>query len=158
MQQKWIPDQTQEEGLQLVPDFQRGHVWTQEQQIAFVEFKLSGGQSGDAILFNFPYMRKADTQPGVYKDYVLVDGLQRLTAVNRFLAGTIPVFGKTIGEWEDGLTFVRKEMRWSVYVHELQTKAEVLKWYLQLNSGGTPHAPEELERVAKLLQETQNNA
>ncbi len=35
-----------EYGLQLNPDFQRGHVWAEEQQIAFVEFILRGGMTG----------------------------------------------------------------------------------------------------------------
>jgi len=31
-------------GLNLDPDFQRAHVWTEDKQIAFVEFCLRGGQ------------------------------------------------------------------------------------------------------------------
>lgn len=157
MQQKWIPAQIEEEGLQLIPEFQRGHVWTEQQQIAFVEFKLSGGQSGDAILFNYPYMRKGEIGPDVYKDYVLVDGLQRLTAVDRFLKNEIPAFGKNLNQWEDGAVYVRHEMRWSVYVHELQTEADVLQWYLQLNAGGTPHSKEEITRVTALLEKAKQH-
>ena len=40
-----------EEGLDLCPDFQRGHVWTVEQQIAFVEYVLRGGKTSE-LLFN----------------------------------------------------------------------------------------------------------
>ena len=36
---RWI-EQEQREGLQLNPKFQRGHVWTEEQQIAFLEYFL----------------------------------------------------------------------------------------------------------------------
>ena len=32
-------------GLQFNPDFQRGHVWTEGQQIAFMEFLLKGGKT-----------------------------------------------------------------------------------------------------------------
>ena len=39
-------------GLDLNPDFQRGHVWDEAKQIAFVEFCLCGGQSSRDILFN----------------------------------------------------------------------------------------------------------
>ncbi len=43
-----------EEGLQLEPDFQRGHVWTLEQQSAFMEYFLRGGKSGRVIYLNKP--------------------------------------------------------------------------------------------------------
>ena len=39
-------------GLQLNPEFQRGHVWTEEQQIAWVEYYLRGGKSGNTIYLN----------------------------------------------------------------------------------------------------------
>ena len=37
------------EGLVLNPDFQRGHVWTEEQQTAYIEYLLMGGMSGRTI-------------------------------------------------------------------------------------------------------------
>jgi len=42
------------DGLDLNPDFQRGHVWSTDKQIAYVEFCLKGGQSSREILFNHP--------------------------------------------------------------------------------------------------------
>ena len=36
-------------GLQLDPDFQRGHVWTENQQIAYIEYLLRGGKSARVI-------------------------------------------------------------------------------------------------------------
>ncbi len=36
----------------LNPDFQRGHVWNEAQQIAYVEFVLRGGQTGKNVYFN----------------------------------------------------------------------------------------------------------
>ena len=41
----WLDRLIKEEGLQLNPDFQRGHVWTEEQQIKFLEFILQGGKT-----------------------------------------------------------------------------------------------------------------
>lgn len=32
------------QGLDLDPDFQRGHVWTRDQQVAYVEYMLRGGE------------------------------------------------------------------------------------------------------------------
>lgn len=33
---EWLDREQNEYGLQLMPDFQRSHVWKEEQQIAFV--------------------------------------------------------------------------------------------------------------------------
>ena len=70
--------------LQLNPNFQRGHVWTEKQQIAFVEFLLRGGKSARVIYFNKPSWQMTKTVND-YDDFVCVDGLQRITAVTKFL-------------------------------------------------------------------------
>lgn len=38
-------------------------------------------------------------------------------------------------------------------VNDLKTEKEVLQWYVDMNSGGTPHTNEEIERVKKMIQE-----
>ena len=43
-----------EDGLNLNPEFQRAHVWTREQQVAYVEYILRGGEVGRNITFNCP--------------------------------------------------------------------------------------------------------
>lgn len=137
--------------LQLVPDFQRGHVWTPEQQSNFVEYFLSGGKSGLTIYFNKPSLQAAGTGPYPYDEFVCVDGLQRLTAIRRFLRGEIPAFDKLYPEFEDSIIKAPNVTGVRLNVNALQTRAEVLNWYLQMNDGGTPNAPEELARVRGLL-------
>ena len=39
-----------------------------------------------------------------------------------------------------------------VMVNDLADYDDVLRWYLQLNSGGTPHTEDELEKVRQLLE------
>lgn len=136
-------------GLELCPDFQRGHVWTEAQQIAFVEFCLRGGTSGRNIFFNatgFEYFSSS---------VQLVDGLQRLTAVRRFLANEIPAFGQLQNEYKGRLDPVR--FRFRFHINDLPTRSAVLKWYLEMNSGGTPHSESELQRVQNLLKEEDGN-
>lgn len=38
-----------------------------------------------------------------------------------------------------------------INVNNLLTRREVLQWYVEFNSGGTPHTTEELDRVRALL-------
>lgn len=131
--------------LQLNPDFQRGHVWTEEQQTAYVEYILRGGTSGRDFYFNCPTWHR-----GEKGEYVCVDGLQRITALLRFLNNEIPAFGHFRNEYEDKL---RHHVGIIWHVNDLQTKKEVLTWYLEMNEGGTPHTKEELERVRKMIKE-----
>lgn len=35
----------------------------------------------------------------------------------------------------------------------LESKKEILEWYVDMNSGGTPHTNDEIERVRKMIQE-----
>jgi len=129
--------------LELEPDFQRGHVWSESKQIAFIEFCLRGGMSAQNIYFNCPGWMGRKT--GVLQ---LVDGLQRVTAVLRFLKDEIPAFGLRLSEYEDGLVW-NPSLRF--HVNDLKTRAEVLTWYLEMNSGGVVHLDEELDRVRGLL-------
>lgn len=132
-----------DDGLDLDPDFQRGHVWTEAQQIAFVEFALRGGRSARELYFNNPSWQGRYTAKTV-----LVDGKQRLTAARAFMAGNIPAFGHRITEWTGRIP---SECYFVVNMNTLQTRKEVLEWYLQINASGTPHTPEELARVRELI-------
>lgn len=132
------------------PDFQRGHVWTEEQQIRYVEYLLSGGESGRDIYFNNPSHMSQFNQP-----YVLVDGLQRLTAVMKFIDNELPVFdGLRYDDFDSRLTHVDL----FIHINDLRSKEEVLTWYVQMNDGGTPHTKEEIERVKCLIEKEKSKA
>ena len=144
-----IENEVKNYGLQLNPKFQRGHVWTEEQQIAWLEFFLKGGKSGRVIYLNCPswYNLVASYD---YDEYVCVDGLQRITAIQRFVHDEIKVFGSYYSEFEDRL---RVTHTIKLNVNDLKTEKEVLQWYVEMNSGGTPHTQEEIERVIKMMEE-----
>lgn len=145
----WIKDE-QEWGLQLNPKFQRGHVWTEEQQIAWLEYFLRGGKSGNVIYFNNPSWHY-NVKDGAYNEYVCVDGLQRITAIMHFINNEIKVFGSYFKEYEDPRVLHRFTIKFNV--NDLKSEKEVLQWYLDMNSGGTPHSTEEIEKVKKMIQE-----
>ena len=136
--------------LQMEPEFQRGHVWTREQQIAYVEYILRGGRSGRDIYFNSPTWQSPEVADGGYDEFVLVDGLQRLTAIMAFLDNKIPVFGYYHDDFED-MNRMPMEYFLSFHVNDLKKESEVLTWYIEMNAGGTPHTKEEIERVRVLL-------
>lgn len=134
-----------EDNLNLDPDFQRGRVWTQEQQISFCEFVLKGGKT-NPILFNHPGWMKC-----FRGEMVVVDGLQRITALTSMLKNKLPVFGYLLEEFDDTSKFNRS-ISVQFKIHSLQTRPDVLRWYLQVNSTGTPHSTSEIDRVRRLLE------
>lgn len=137
----------EELGLQLCPDFQRGHVWTTEQQIAYVEYLLRGGQSGKEFYFN--RIGGMSNFKNTKADYVCVDGLQRLTAILSFLHNEMPVFGYYLTEYEK---IKMADVLLSFNINDLKTRKEVLIWYMEMNSGGTPHTKEEIDKVKKMIE------
>lgn len=132
--------------IDFSPDYQREHVWNTQQQIAFVEFCLRGGESGKSIYFNYA------TKDNPHNERIeIVDGKQRLTAARRFMANDLPAFGYTLNQFEDRLSPM--EVRFRFHINDLETRADVISWYLDLNYRGTPHTEEELQRVQRLLTE-----
>ena len=129
-------------------DFQRGHIWTKDQQVKYVEWILRGGFSGKDIFFNksdWMAFRGDSNLP-----MVLVDGLQRLTAVLKFLKDDIEIFGNNKrSDFEDRPSMTEATLKF--HINNLKTRAEVLQWYLDFNSGGTIHTEDELNKVRKLL-------
>lgn len=141
-----IAEHTDRHGLILEPDFQRHHCWTLQQRTAYIEHILCGGYSGRELLFNHPGWLTGSE--GVY---VLVDGLQRITSVCMFLRDEVPIFGGHFYSQCDGHLRLFHSFKW--YINTLPTRADVLRWYLQINSGGTRHTAKELARVRQLLEE-----
>ena len=149
----WIEENEKENGLQLNPIFQRGHIWNENQQRSWLEFFLKGGKSGDHIYFNDPFWMNWNYNPEkheVYKDFVCVDGLQRITSVQRFINNEIKVFGSYYKEYEDPMSLNAKTL--VLHVNDLKTEKEVLQWYIDMNSGGVSHSTEEIDRVRKMME------
>lgn len=147
---KQIRSYAQDDGLILTPDFQRRHVWTKGQQVAYMEYLLRGGRSGRELYFNCPSWH-LPVPAGDYDEFVCVDGLQRITSILHFLDGKVSVFGSKYQEFTDHLRMSTQTVR--IHINDLKTRAEVLQWYLEMNSGGTPHTKEEIARVQALFDE-----
>ncbi len=143
--EKQIADAKRDYNLNLDPDFQREHVWTEEQQIRFCEWILRGGKTGRHLLFNCKNWNR-----GTPYDYELVDGKQRINAVLRYLHNEIPVFGNNFcKDFTDNMRLTGPDFIWCI--NDLATREEVLQCYLDFNGAGTPHTQAELNRVRALL-------
>ena len=144
----------QDYGLNLEPDFQRGHVWTPEQQAHYIENVYRRVIPHEAMLIQFscPHFENWDYEGDLPREMQIVDGLQRLTAVRKFLAGEVRPFGLSVADLAGSSYDARRQLyRLRIAVHTFQTRQDLLQHYLDVNVGGTPHAVSEIDRVRGLL-------
>jgi uncharacterized protein with ParB-like and HNH nuclease domain len=131
-------------GLDMNPDFQRGHVWSYEQQVVFIEFLIRGGETSP-IIFNHTEWQSMRSGG----EMVIVDGLQRATSILKFLKDEVEIFG---GYKYSQIENFYSNLDIKITINNLKTRKEILTWYIELNSGGTPHTKEEIERVKSLIE------
>lgn len=142
-----------ENSLELNPEFQRGHVWTTQQQVKFLENLMRGliDNSGLTIRFNNPsWISPQEKDSDLKIKTVCIDGLQRITAVRKFINNEIAPFGLLFTQFPR--SFLRP-LCLTMCIYELQYMKDVLQLYLDINSGGTPHSKKSLEKVKLMLKE-----
>lgn len=140
-------------GLELIPDFQRGHVWTEAQQVHYIENCMRGvvASSGCLLQFNCPNWSRDTPDTDLPNGLQCVDGLQRYTAVTRFVRGELKPFGLSAADLV-GTKYDPKSLTMKVAVHDFTKRSDLLEHYLSINAGGTPHSAEEIARVRALLE------
>ena len=138
--------------VDLNPVYQRDYVWSEEQKILFVGAAIENPNAVPAFWLNW-----------VSKDFrrshsEIVDGKQRLSAIISWMGGKIPAVcpcGETV--WykdldEVDLRNIDSGTSLDFNFVELNPK-EVMKFYIRLNSGGTVHSKDDIEKVRKMIDE-----
>ena len=143
----------------LSPDYQRGPVWTMDQQERFIGHVLAGGVVPPIYVQRH---EKADHAPvAEYWDLPceVIDGQQRLRAICSFVEGKIGAQVYHGGEWHH-YTWAQmsKPERRSMNVSSRITFVDLsredrLRFYLRLNGAGVAHSEEELDKVRRMLAE-----
>jgi len=119
-----------------VPSWQRPLVWTRDQMVSFIESAWLGVSLG-----TYAYNRGRIGSPF---DDLLIDGQQRMFALESYLKDEFPVFGCL---WSE-TTIVDKRMfqmtaTFACYITETEDEAYLRNYYNLLNFGGTPHKESE---------------
>lgn len=149
--------------LELNPEFQRGHVWKLNQQIAFVENLLRGIDINKTIRFNDLTMRPYDDADDILKNKIIcIDGLQRLTAIIDFVDGKYKVFNNQLS-YDDILNHPDKASMRRIFNSallqfeflQITSYKEVLEYYIDLNFGGVAHTPADIQIAKDILKNYQ---
>lgn len=134
--------------FECVPPFQRKNdKWTQKMQVGFIENILKGFKT--TLMF---YEIAPDDLHAVRTNCMVLDGLQRLTAIHDFITGKLTVFGYTYDE-----LIKHRSMRMNLITIKLadytfSSEIEAVKFYIDINEGVT-HSEADINRAKVYLQE-----
>lgn len=129
-----------------VPSWQRGLVWTEAQKIRLLESAWRGLNIGTYTV---------NQSPGGLSQYdnLLIDGQQRMNALQEYFEDRLQVFGYRWSEITDtdrrGFLMSR---HFSSYITKSDDERYLREYYDMMNFGGTPHR--EHERAAPPAEQT----
>lgn len=120
-------------GAFILPDFQRGAIWTEQQKIKLIESLYMGLPIGAIVYNQTTHLNPCDRW--------LLDGQQRVTAIAEFMRGSLPVYG-----WRyPDLPIVERRHFERIGVAVIETRidseANCRDIYDRLAYGGTAHEP-----------------
>lgn len=121
-------------GLQI-PDWQRGSTWTRKQQIRLIESLWLGVPIGT--------MSVNLVSNSAQYDCLVIDGQQRLTAIEAYLKDSFPVFGYHHSELSREDTVRFKMAKFPRFETSSTSEDYLRSYYNLLNFGGTPHNEDE---------------
>ena len=124
--------QVQEGEVNMNPPYQRGLVWTLEQKQKLIDSILWG------IALPAIYLR--DMGYGQMPWVEMVDGKQRLNAIQEFLEGKFEYEGEKFTDWPElNRRLFLQDNTIAVIIVKHTTDEEVVELYERLNFCGVPH-------------------
>lgn len=127
-----------------LPSFQRNHRWDIEREIAFIEGLFLGVGAGEYTFHEADWSGEREAVPLPMSGWLL-DGQQRLTAIERFFDDKVPAFGLHWSELNQREK--RRFLRITFASHEVSfwNESQCRDLYNRLAFGGVAH--EESERA-----------
>lgn len=133
------------QGLEDAPDFQRGYVWTDEDQQRYLDTLMHGRDLGRFILVERKYPLQT----------LVLDGKQRLNCLRLFYTSELAWRGVYWHELsrKDRIQATERLVQVATLKEDSYTRAELLRVFLEVNAGGVPQSPEHLAHVQALLEQ-----
>jgi hypothetical protein len=119
-----------------LPSWQRPFVWTEAQSVKLVESLWMGLTIGT-------YTFNRDRDEGSKFDNLLIDGQQRMKALEDYLTGKFPVFGY---RWEETTEVDKRTFRNTIfgcYITDSTDETYLKGYYNMMNFGGVAHKESE---------------
>lgn len=138
-----------EYGIDLNPEYQRGNVWTHDQKVALIDSIFKNVDIGKFAVIKRPWGNNP-SKPLTPKLYEMLDGKQRLTAIWEFYCGRFKYKGKYFYELHPRDRSHFKHYTISYAETNPMTDEQKYRYFLKLNTTGTPVDPEHLNKVRDL--------
>lgn len=122
-----------------IPPFQRNFVWTEAQCVKFIESVWMGFDIGSYLVNRLPWVGKLIPE---YDDF-LIDGLQRITAIHKYVSNEFKVFGYYYNELDESDRRRFEGTQFTCNTVSINDIRQLEELYDRLNYGGTPHTEEE---------------
>lgn len=144
-----LPVLLEKRNINLNPDYQRASVWTIEQKKKFMGSLLLDSTRIPCLWLNSP--------ASVVRNSEVLDGKQRILAILGWLDNEYPaifpnsdieIFYRDLDSQME--TYIDNHCIINIRFVNLD-RNNAIKFYLNLNSGGTVHTDEELQRARDLL-------
>ncbi|WP_370630743.1 hypothetical protein [Vogesella sp. XCS3] len=117
-------------------------------------FRGTVGNNQRIIQFNATHWKDDNHGGDLANEIQIVDGLQRLTAIRMFMSGRLSAFWMVVDDFADSSFNPRRQSYWVKFaIHAFTHRRDLLRYYLDINAGGTPHSKDEIDRVSSLLAE-----
>ena len=139
-------------GIDLNPEYQRDLVWTDDQKYELIESIFRHIDIGKFVVIRRPW-GDDPMIPLTPKLYEMFDGKQRLTAIWEYFTGRFQYKGKYFYELHPRDQNHFKYYNISYAEINPLTKEQKYRYFLKLNTNGTPISKEHMEKVKKLWEE-----
>lgn len=148
------------EDILIIPDYQRGLVWTLKQKQNLIMSILNGNPIGD-FLFKKEFLRgKNGKLDGIKIAWTVIDGQQRMNAIKEFMGNKFKL--KNGLKFRDMKYWDAKEFTSTYKVNAVTftgiTYEQEIDIYYNRNFGGTAHSRADLDKIVKLKMELDNGA
>ena len=136
-------------GIDLEPEYQRGNVWNDQQKYNLIDSIFKNVDIGKFTIIRRPWGPDGN-KPLTPKLYEMLDGKQRLTAVYEYYIGRFMYKGKYFYELHgrDQNHFKHFTINWAET--EPLTKEQKYRYFLKLNTTGTPVDENHINKVREL--------
>lgn len=129
-----------------IPPFQRDNdKWTKDMQEAFVRNLIKGLKTTLVLYEVLP----ADGM-ALRCDCMILDGLQRLTALYELIHGDLTVFGYTHKELIENKVYRLAMQTIKIQVHSFSSEIEAVEFYIEINEN-ISHSKEDIARARDYL-------
>jgi uncharacterized protein with ParB-like and HNH nuclease domain len=137
-------------GIDLNPEYQRGNVWKPYQKVDLIDSIFNNIDIGKFAVIKRPWGPDS-SKPMTPKLYEMLDGKQRLTAIIEFYLGLFTYKGKTYDQLGPLDQQHFKYYRISEAETEPLTDEQKYRYFLKLNTTGTPVDPDHMKKVEGML-------